>query len=861
MRIRSITLDNARRFVDAARVGPIGDGITLLCEPNERGKSTLFDALHALMFQKHTASSAQVRALRPHSGGHVAVEAEIELDGAVWRLRKRWFAGKEAKVWQDGRLVHQGGEADDWIAALTGGEDGGPSGLLWVRQGVTGLEHGSTGDRQKAEALRRDLLSSVAGAVDDMTGGRRMDAALSTLRDELSALQTATGQKRKNGPWDRAQARVLELELEEADLAGKAAELAEALSDRRRAAADLDRTRDPKAKARRRADLDTARAAVRAAESHASSVRQADLTAAAAETALKTARAAAKQRADAGAEQADATAARDTARVADDAARQALADATAGRDAAKAALGTADRAATAAAEVLRAVDRRERADRARADREDLTKRIAAAEAALRDAADRRAAARTGPDPRAVDRLDALAAEVALARTARDRAAPRLAFAYAPGAGPPTLDGAALADGASVAVPGGAEIDLPGFGRLSVRVPDTGEDAVATAEAALAEALAKAGVDSPAAARAALDRAVRAGRDAEALAEQAKLWAPDGPDALRDALARLPDPAGDDADLPDRATAETEEAAARAALDAARAAEVRAAAAETAAQAAAATAAADLRGADARLARADAALSDLPEAPADDALDRAEAEATAARAEHARLAAAAPDLDAARARQTRMEAVVDQAARDESDLAQRIARLDALIETRAGEGVEERLAETRDRLHAARAAEARVAFEAAVLDRLVRELEGQRSAARDRYFAPVARKLRPLLDLLWPDATLDWSDGLLPTALVRDGQAEPIDSLSGGTQEQIAFLVRLAFSQLLAEDGRPAPIILDDALVFSDDDRIERMFDALHRIAGETQIIVLSCRQRAFQGLGAPRLTFEPAPPG
>jgi hypothetical protein len=41
----------------------------------------------------------------------------------------------------------------------------------------------------------------------------------------------------------------------------------------------------------------------------------------------------------------------------------------------------------------------------------------------------------------------------------------------------------------------------------------------------------------------------------------------------------------------------------------------------------------------------------------------------------------------------------------------------------------------------------------------------------------------------------------------------------------------------------------DALVYSDDDRIEKMFDALHRQSRDQQIIVFSCRQRAFQKLG------------
>ncbi len=65
--------------------------------------------------------------------------------------------------------------------------------------------------------------------------------------------------------------------------------------------------------------------------------------------------------------------------------------------------------------------------------------------------------------------------------------------------------------------------------------------------------------------------------------------------------------------------------------------------------------------------------------------------------------------------------------------------------------------------------------------------------------------------------------------------------------------RLAFARLFARSGRPVPVILDDALVHSDDDRIEAMFTALHRVAQEQQIIVLTCRQRAFAPLGGERL--------
>jgi hypothetical protein len=53
-----------------------------------------------------------------------------------------------------------------------------------------------------------------------------------------------------------------------------------------------------------------------------------------------------------------------------------------------------------------------------------------------------------------------------------------------------------------------------------------------------------------------------------------------------------------------------------------------------------------------------------------------------------------------------------------------------------------------------------------------------------------------------------------------------------------MLVRLAIGTLLAERGGNVPIILDDALVYCDDDRINLMFDALSR-AGKYQQIIAS----------------------
>ncbi|MFP4303325.1 MAG: ATP-binding protein, partial [Rhodosalinus sp.] len=252
-------------------------------------------------------------------------------------------------------------------------------------------------------------------------------------------------------------------------------------------------------------------------------------------------------------------------------------------------------------------------------------------------------------------------------------------------------------------------------------------------------------------------------------------------------------------------------------------------------------------------RAEAALDrldDQDEAALTGALTQATAALRAAEALFEEAASDAPDLPAAEAAMARARSVVAQAQETAARLRPEIAALDERIARSSGDAVEERLAETRDTRAAADTRLAAIEREVAVLQRLESALQAARSEARERYFEPVARELRPLLNLLWPDAELVWGDDtLLPRALIRDGREEPIEILSGGTQEQVALLVRLAFARILAASGRHAPVILDDALVFTDDDRIERMFDALHRQAGDLQILVLSCRQRAFRALG------------
>lgn len=259
----------------------------------------------------------------------------------------------------------------------------------------------------------------------------------------------------------------------------------------------------------------------------------------------------------------------------------------------------------------------------------------------------------------------------------------------------------------------------------------------------------------------------------------------------------------------------------------------------------------------------------PEADRADRLAALERNAAAAAAEAERaadrartLGAATADLPALEAALRQARSRVEAAATSSAHLREELAKLSGQISTRSEEAVEEAFAEAVDALAAAAARVAAYAREVATLVRLREALQAARTSAREHYFEPVMRELAPLLGLVFEDASVSFDDATLsPVAIRRGALEEPVERLSGGAREQLAILTRLAFARLLAREGHPAPVILDDALVYSDDERIERMFEALFHQPSGQQIIVFSCRQRAFARLGGNVLRLVPWEPG
>ncbi len=863
MRLRSIRLENIRRFVDPVEIGGIGDGLNVLSAPNEHGKSTVLDALHAVFFKPRRAWDKEIRSLVPHAGGDPAVSVEIEVAEGVFRIEKRWSHRRngDARIKAGDQLVRQADEAEGWISdILKAPRDGGPAALLWVRQGQTSLDDGDA-----SHSTRRDLLTSVAGEVEAITGGRRMDAAHDRCRRDLGRYLTPTGRAKADGPLRQWQDEVEKLDAARRDFMAKSERLRQELDRRRSLRRELVELDDPVEQEKRKVRLAEAEAAHSIAVRHADSLEQAKSVE---HTTRVEAGRAEEQLALLDRDLAERDKAVEALQDAKEQARRAMSELRGSEAERSEALNVRDIAnarAELAADTVKTVLLAARAAAETERRKELARKIERTQELRRQAEEAAAKARKELADQVLEKLERLDESARVVRRARELEAPAITVTYAPGrTDGVSISGKPLPGGKRLPLPDGARLDIDGIGQLDVRPGQRPDDETsARAEVELAQALQAADAKSVEDVRASVNRRRKAElslRNAEA---DLRNVAPDGVDALRDQLAAIPEKTESEDNLPTIEEAQQEDESARRAR--AEASEEYEAACSEHAQAKAATerAEAATESARTRLARAEATLSGIDDpnaerASREEALSRARARLEDAIRRRMNLEEAAPDLDIAAAALERARSVIERVRKDSERIRLELARLDTFIGSQAGEAVDEELADTDTRLTNARTRLADLEFEVAVLKRLGEALETARASARDRYVEPVMQELVPLLRLFWPEAQIQFdAESLLPTELMRAGTKEDFDILSGGTQEQIALLVRLAFARMLAKAGAPAPIILDDAIVYTDDDRIERMFDALTRQARDLQIVVFSCRQKAFRDLGGRGLEILP----
>jgi hypothetical protein len=133
--------------------------------------------------------------------------------------------------------------------------------------------------------------------------------------------------------------------------------------------------------------------------------------------------------------------------------------------------------------------------------------------------------------------------------------------------------------------------------------------------------------------------------------------------------------------------------------------------------------------------------------------------------------------------------------------------------------------------------------------LFETMREERDRARRAYVAPLKEKIEQLGRLVFDDSfQVDISDELQIASRTLKGITVPFDSLSGGTREQLSLIFRSACSMIVAKDGG-TPLILDDALGYTDPDRLRLMGAVLAKAAKDCQVVIFTCVPDRYNNVG------------
>ena len=873
MKLHRLTLTNYRGITHRDLEFP-DQGVVVISGANEIGKSSMLEALDLLLEAKDRSSKKEVKQVKPtHADVGAEVTAEISTGPYRFVYRKRFHKRPETELTLVAPRREQltGDEAHDRVRAMlaeTVDMD------LWQAQRVLQSASTSAVDLSGCDALAR-ALDVAAGDVDDQpAAGGTVDSLLIDRVDaEYRRYFTATG--RPTGEWAAAIARLRTADEEVARCAAAVAEVDEAV--RRHVALTTDSaalTAQSNAAATILAD---AQEAARAVEKLRTEIAQATVVAGAATEKHRMSVSALAERRRARADIDERAAAVTRLQAESDAAADDL-------DTAAKMQKEAEQVAAAARAAVEAGHRRVEAVRATVqclcDREELdrlTGQLATLQRHQRelDEVQRDLGAIT-LTASLMAQIEDAAAAVDRARAAADQASAHLDLVASTDLevtiGEDRLRLQAGQDW-SAAISGSTEVDVAGV--LSLRVVPGAPAAAtqATLDAActrLADVLEQAGVTDLATARHTDQRR----RELAGAVERLRgildvLTAEHTLDALaaRVAALRAAQPAEDglwDAD----AGALRDLAAHRAELDAATAEHQqlirdcethRKVAEETTRllserELCAARAKEKRDAAQAELTLATQRLAAQREMSSDDDLTlAAETDAEAVRAAELLVARLSADLE--RHQPDAVAATLEQAQRQHDHLeserqlaAEALREVATQLKVYGTQGRKGRFDDAETERQHAEAEHLRVQRRAKAAELLRSVMMRHREATRKRYVDPYRGEVERLGRIVFGDSfEIDVDPDLRIQRRTLSGRTVPYESLSGGAKEQLGIVARLASAALVAkEDG--VPVIIDDALGFTDADRLAKMTDVFDAVAGDGQVIILTCSPQRYAGV-------------
>ena len=892
MKLRSLTVNQFKRFTEPTRLGELNDGLNLVVGPNELGKSTLLDALKAVLFERYSSRAQPIVALQNYrSGAAPVVELVFEVDGAEYTLTKRFVKRAYARLRCPEGTLLEADSAEDKLRDLLGFAEAGIRGanpeslgmwgVLWVQQGQ------SFGRPNLPNSALKNLSAGLESEVGIVLGGRRGRELPQIIEQQLGELITKS-RRQPRGEYKSLIEQIEETEQQLCELQQQHQDMLGTFESLSKAEASLKRLDEVSREQSDQEELGNARDQLTDVIRQASVIGAASSELQSRQIRLDQTRHAYSERASRRTELSEAQ-----ARLRQDSERLEklqqqhlellgpLSDLRRSVSEAESAAQAAEQSEEKCRQTLDLIARSTELN------ELLGLQGTAAEAQERLDESQLQAGQirvTDESLQEIRRAAELANQanarlnVATTRIGFDIPSDRLAGIEAHGeplADPPkTIEAVEK-----------VEIVIPERGRIVVDPSTSERDQLSSAERVardeLRTALEQAGAQSLAQAEVLRDQR----RDLEAAATLARSeldrLIPSGDtlalqnriDELRQWQLSLPSelqigelPGRDCAELALRSAqselgnARHEERAARAALD-----ERASAVAGLSEKLIRSQSGVDLQTGALRL-RQEKLCSDA-QIITDEELASTVDTAGQAVAEQLQIvsefeaewsAGARPRLEA---RIARLESTTSQRAKQREELRTEVARLKERIESQDSAGIEETIEHTQQEIEQSKRLRERHEREIKALDLLSKTLRDAESEAKDRYLAPVLSKVRPYLQMLFPNADINMDEDLKIVGMSRDaGYEERFDHLSMGTQEQIAVLVRLAFAEMLVDQGAPAAVILDDALVFSDDQRMQLMFDILSHASRRVQILVFTCREQLFEELGAHQLKLGPGDP-
>jgi len=885
--LRSLRVRNWRGL-DEVFLDEFAPDLNLVVGPNESGKTRLFEALHYALFERSRGMGFGKADLQSwHAEDPPEVEVCFRAGGHDWRLHKQFLKREFTRLEGAGATLHDD-DAEARVRHLLGTrsfdrkaspDHFGIWPLLWLAQGASGVaphEHLTDDGR----ARLRDLLATE---VDQVAAGPVGEHVLARAAEAYERYWNKRGGPRGELRLAREEAEAAEAAAAEARARWQAAhDCADQVARGTERLASL----APRLRERREA-LRGAEEGLRAVENvhqqiEVQRAREAELHALADQAAH-----ALRAHTDLVTEVAALEGQAGTTRTRLAAAAEALSASEAVLERATAEVRACEQAESAAGDLLARVDRirrRREADRVARRARTAFEEASALRARLREREARLRAIRV--DPLGVQRLREAVGEWRVSEARLEAAAVqvRLHAAVDLVVGGETIPADThrewrVEEATRLAVDGLLELEIiPGEGRL-----DPLRDEVRDTRARAVRLLHEFGVECLEDAEVLLEERARLQGLVDLDRERLRDCAPDGVDALEKcaleaeaALAALCTGEAPQAALPlaypeagpEGVAIDPEEAVAahrvsREALEAARAGRDAAAERRTEAQVAHTTLQGDLRRLEAEQIRLTSRLAESPDAEAL-AADHARLQAEWAEARQLLAALQArfqqSGGETAQAEVDRARQALERIREEHDDLREEVRRGQVTLEVYGQQNLHEDLQRAETTAETTRAALDRMNRRAAAAARLREALDQARQQAQERLVTPVVRRVAPYLREIFPESDLHLDTEWQVLGL-RTGQTpEPFHLLSGGAREQLSVVIRLGLAEVLGEGGR-LPVVLDDALVNSDPARVAGMLRVLWAAARNLQIVVFSCHEVAFDGLGATRVFRLASPEG